>query len=211
VDLCGYSGGLIHRTKAGLDGVDVLSVPNLTTGKLLKYVPEYDGEMRGGTNVLMRYLFDYAGGDVLDKDGKPQDKGGIKWLRAAVDAPELNEVNITKSAGLTMEQLIKQFWTALALSNRGPDYGPLNPDPKYNFLPTAVDPVTGYSRGLNLYGSYKSTKMLGPRIQSFSKFDGSIRAGGAEFLQLVVKSTLLRFVVKSTPTSKPMVRVIRTR
>jgi hypothetical protein len=210
-DLVGYNGGLIHRFKAGLDGVDLLSLPNLTTGKITKYVPEpEDGVMRGGINLLIRYLFDQAGGDAIDGAGKPVDKGGIKWLRAFVDSPELNDENVTKSSGLTLEQLIKQFWTALALSNRGPDHGPLNPDPRYNFLPTAVDPVTGYTRGLNLYGSYKSTKMMGPRIQSFDSPDGSLRSGGAELLQLRAKSTVLRFVVKAKAEARPMVRVIRT-
>jgi hypothetical protein len=209
-DLVGYNGGLIHRFKAGLDGVNLLSVPNLTTPKITKYVPEpEDGVMRGGINILIRYLFDQAGGDAIDSAGKPVDKGGIKWLRGFVDSPDLNEENVTKTSGLTMEQLIKQFWTTLALSNRGPSFGPLNPDPRYNFLPTAPDPITGYTRGLNLYGSYKSTKMMGPRIQSFTSPDGSLRSGGAEFLQLRATSSVLRFVVKAKPEAKPMVRVIR--
>lgn len=212
VDLCGYNLGLIYRYKEGLDEVDSLSVPNLTTDSITSYVPGADdGIMRGGADVLLRYLFDQAGGDDIDAGGTPKDKGGIKWLRSYVDDAELGQKSILGTAGLTVEELTKQFWTALALSNRGPSYGPLNPDPRYNFLPVAPDPVTGNNRGLNLYGTVKSTKLMGPRIQSFTKPDGSLRSGGAELLQLVVNSTLLRFAVKTKPEAKAMVRVIRTR
>jgi len=211
-DLSGYNLGLIHRFKAGLDGVDSLSVPNLTTDTITSYVPgDGDGLMRGGADLLLRYLFDQAGGDDIDASGTPKDKGGIKWLRSYVDDTELGEKSILGTAGLSLEQLTKQFWTALALSNRGPSYGPLNPDPRYNFLPVAPDPVTGNNRGLNLYATVKSTKLMGPRIQSFTKPDGSLRAGGAELLQLVVNGKLLRFAVKTKPEAKAMVRVIRTR
>jgi hypothetical protein len=211
VDLSGYNGNLILKYKDGLDAIDALSVPNMTSDVIKQYLPDpEDRIMRGGIDLLMRYLFDLAGGDTLDAQGTPQDKGGIKWLRAYVDSADLGMTNITKTTKLSEEEVMKQFHTALALSNRGPNNGPINPDPRYNYLPTEQDPITGYVRGLNLYGIFKIFKMMGPRIQSFTQPDGSLRAGGAEFLQLMVsKAGRLRFVIQTDAKAKAMVRLIR--
>jgi hypothetical protein len=213
-DLSGYQGGNFFVTMAGLEGVNTISVPNSTSEAVKDYVGgNDDGIMRGAGYLLLRYLFDRAGGDDLDAAGTPKDKGGIAWLHAFEDSKEINTANFTQSTGLTLSDLIVDFWSAMALSNRGPNGEPINPEARYNYLPTTVDPLTARQRGCNLFGSFHGVQMTGPHTQSFTTPDGSLRAGGAEFLLLGAKpgQFALVFSVKTDPAAQARLRVIRVK
>jgi hypothetical protein len=213
-DLSGYQAGNFYVMKAGLDGVDDVSVPNLTSDAIKSYVPQpADGIMRGAGYLLLRYLFDRAGGDALDANATPVDKGGISWLRKLVDAKETGEPNVLKASGLAAADLIGDFWAALALSNRGPGGTPLNPEARYNFQATTTDPLTTRQRGANLWGSFHGVQATGPKTQPIAAADGSLRAGGAELLVLVAKpgNPALGFTVETDPAAQARARLIRIR
>jgi hypothetical protein len=210
-DLSGYQAGNFFVAMAGLEGVAQLSLPNMTSDALKNYVPgEADGIMRGGEYLLMRYLFDRAGGDALDAKGMPVDKGGIAWLRSFEDAKETGEPAVLKTTGLTANLLCEDFWTALALSNRGPSGAPISSIAKYNFQAVTVDPLTGRERGFNLWGSFHGMGLSGPAAVKVSAADGSILSGGAEYLLMAASGNPnLTFTIESDPGAKTRARLIR--
>jgi hypothetical protein len=212
-DLTGYQAGNFFVAWAGLEGVSQLSVPNMTSNALKSYVPgEADGIMRGGEYLFMRYLFDRAGGDALDAQGAPVDKGGIAWLRSFEDAKETGEAAVLKTTKLTMAALVEDFWTALALSNRGANGAPISSVAKYNFQAVTTDPLTGRLRGFNLFGSFHGQQLTGPASVKLSAADGSLLAGGAEYLLVGASGKEnLTFTIETDPAAKARARLIRVK
>ena len=211
-DLSGYQSSNLFVLASSLKGIDTLSVPNMVSSKIYSYVDgPYDGIMRGGGYLLMRYLFDQAGGDAMDSAGKPVDRGGIAWLHKYMDRKELGLANLSRATSLPLDQLSTQFWTAVALSNRGANNGPINTDPRYNYRPTTKDPITGSSRGCDLFAEYHGFKIGGPGTQSIDFADGLLRGGGAELLELYTTKgqKRLSFRVATPPAAKALGRLIR--
>jgi len=212
-DLVGYQQELVYLVKYGLRNVGLVSVPNLLSPVISSNLAQpAGGTMRGAGYLFMRYLYDQAGGDSLDSSGKVQDRGGMAWLRKYIDSPELGAANVTRTTGKSEAQLSLQFWTALALSNRGQGGGPLCADPRYNYLPTSKDPGSGRQRGCNLFARISASSSLsGPATQAFLKPDGKLFAGGAELLLLKAPagSASLRFQVTTSAAARAMARLIR--
>ena len=211
-DLSGYQAGNLYVQMMTLQKHDVLAVPNLLSSKISSYVPQpNDGYMRGGEYFLMRYLFDQAGGESLDSKGMPVDKGGLKWLHAFIDSKDTGETNATKTSGLTLDTLAGDFWTAMALSNRGTGGAAINPDKRYNFLPTTSDPFTARQRGCNLHAAFHGTQLTGPKLTALKSADGMLRPGGAEFLNVDAPGAggSLTFSVTVPAAAKARVRLIR--
>lgn len=210
-DLSGYQAGNFFVAWAGLEGVSQLSVPNMTSNALKSYVQgEADGIMRGGEYLLMRYLFDRAGGDALDAKGAPVDKGGIAWLRSFHDDKETGTAAVLKTTKLTAPELFEDFWTALALSNRGPAGAPISSIAKYNFQAVTTDPLTGRPRGFDLFGSFHGQQLTGPATAKLSAADGSLLAGGAEYLLVGASGKeTLTFTIETDPVAKARARLIR--
>jgi hypothetical protein len=211
-DLSGYQAGNLYVVSATLDGIGQVSLPNLTGDSIKGYVPGTgDGIMRGASYLILRYLFDQAGGDSLDAAGVPVDQGGIAWLHSFIDQKEDGDAAFEKAAGMPLAQLTRQFWTAMALSNRGPGGSPLNTDPRYNFLPTTTDVITGRQRGCNLFAAFHASQMLGPALQPLEQADGTLMGGGAEFLtfKAAADQSTLTVEVQAPTAAKAMLRLIR--
>jgi len=211
-DLSGYQAGNLYVQMMTLQKHDVLAVPNLLSSKIGSYVPQpNDGYMRGGGYFLMRYMFDQSGGESLDTKGMPVDKGGLTWLHKYIDSKDIGETNATKTMGMTLDQLSRQFWTAMALSNRGASGAAINKDKRYNFLPTTSDPFTKRQRGCNTHASFHGQSLTGPKLTELSKADGMLRPGGAEFLSVKApaKGGTLSFTVTVPAAAKARVRLIR--
>ncbi|MCA9672823.1 MAG: hypothetical protein KC503_44830 [Myxococcales bacterium] len=212
-DLSGYQSGNLYVLAATLGEIDLVSVPNSVGDKILKYVPgSADGVLRGAGYMLLRYFFDQAGGDAIDSNGDPQDKGGIAWLRGFMDQPETGLASLLASTKMSYADLVTQYWTAVALSNRVAGGKPVSTDPRYNYLPTVTDSVTGRQRGCDLFGATHAGPIPGPATQDFDTADGKLRPGGAELLVLKVeKAGTLEVEVTTAAQAKARVRVIRIR
>ncbi len=211
-DLSGYQAGNLYVLMASLKGVNLLAVPNMTSGAIKTYVPgQADGIMRGGGYLLLRYLFDRAGGDAMDAKGTPQDKGGIAWLRKFMDGKATGVANFTGTTSLALDKLGLQFWTTMTVSNRGTSGAPINSDPKLNYRPTTKDPITGRQRGCNLFAPFHGFSLPGPQVQELAAADGSLRGGGAELLRIKAPSSGKQLSLEFTTPgeAKAMVRLIR--
>jgi hypothetical protein len=212
-DLSGYQSGNLYVLAATLGQVDLVSVPNAMGDDILRAVQgQADGVLRGAGYMLLRYFFDQAGGDAIDSNGDPQDKGGIAWLRGFIDQPENGIASLLAATKLGYADAVTQFWTAVALSNRVSGGKPVSSDPRFSYLPTSTDPVTGRLRGCDLFGATHAGPIPGPATQDFDTADGKLRPGGAELLTLDVdKAGTLELTVTTTPEAKARVRVIRIR
>jgi len=85
---------------------------------------------------------------------------------------------------------------------------PVKGDPRYNFRPTVVDPVTGRQRGCNLFAAFHGQALLGPATQPVASADGKLRAGGAELLTLKGQSAI-SFTVNAPAAARAWARLIR--
>lgn len=211
-DLSGYQAGNFYVQLATLEKSDLVSIPNALDPKIASYLPgEADGVMRGAGYFILRYLFDHAGGDALDAQGVPIDKGGIAFLHKLIDQPETGLDSYLKASGLDYDGLVEGFWTTMALSNRKAGGKPVSTDPAYNFLPTTTDPITGRQRGYDLFTAFHASQMLGPFTQELATADGKLRPGGAELLLTKPAAGNFAIQIQTNPALEAKLRVIRIR
>jgi hypothetical protein len=186
-DLTGYQAGNFFVSKAGLDDVDQVSAPDLVRSGG-GYFMDRDGALRGGAYLLMRYLYDQAGGDVVLEDGSIDvaSSPGIAWLRGLVGSALLGAANLEAAAGRPLDDLVLDWFTALMVDDRLDALDqPLNADPRWNYLPTTIDPLTGRTRGTTMVESFQGmVHKTGPAIVEWNDADGLVRAGGVEYLSL---------------------------
>ncbi len=191
-DITGYQAGNFFVAKAGLDEIDDISINDLVTSPG-NYYQDRDGALRGGAYNLIRYLYDQAGGDVVLPNGDIDvpNSPGVAWLRALVDSPELGAANIEAAAGQPLTDVATDWYTAQMVDDRlDAQDQPLSTEPRYNYLPTVTDPLTGRTRGTTMFESFGGmVDKTGPLIRDFDQADGAIRPGGAEYLRLTTTSS----------------------
>jgi hypothetical protein len=203
-DVLGFQAGNLYVTKAGLDDVGQLSI-----GALLSEGAEYDrsrdGALRGGAYLFVRWLYDQAGGDAPGAGPAIEDRGGPSLVRALLDAKGSIASEIPRVGGAPLADLAMDFFTALALSNRG-----LRVLPCFSYLPTAPDPVTGRPRGADLFASFHGMRMEGVSLQPAKQADGELLPGGVDHLLIeAVDRTPIAFTVAVDAAALPRVRVAR--
>lgn len=211
-DLLGYQSLNLYHVAETLDHLDIVSLPNMLSNTRLGYqAEELDTAQRGTGYLLLRYLFDQAGGDAVDAKGVISDRGGIKWLRALVEQPEIGIASLEKATGKALSELIVDFWSALALSNRGKNGAAINSDPRYAYLPITNDPVTGMQRGCDLHSPLDGTLLSGPKTLPWETMEGKIKAGGAAYFELRLPDgeKEVKVDVKASEAAKLKVRLIR--
>jgi hypothetical protein len=214
-DLSGYHAGIFFINKSALDSWDLMSVNDLVRsgGAYFSDRPE----LYGGAYLLMRYLFDQAGGETLLQDGMVDLSGspGASWLRSLVDSPLLGEASIEAASGQAVSSVATDWFTALMVDDRlDADSVPLNTDPRYNFLPPTVDPLTGRQRGTTMFESFMGmVTKTGPIVREAISADGVIRAGGAEYLRFAASSpgTITLQVQADPERVDPLLRIFRLR
>lgn len=205
-DVLGFQAGNLYVTKAGLDEVDKLSL-----GALLAEGAEYDrsrdGALRGGAYLFVRWLYDQAGGDVPGEGAAIEDRGGPSLVRALLDAKGSIASEIPRAGGAPLADLAMDFFTALALSNRG-----LRVAPCFAYLPTAPDPVTKRQRGADLFASFHGMRMEGVAITPAARADGQLLPGGVEHLLIGgdrKPGQAISFTIAADAAALPRVRVAR--
>lgn len=204
-DVIGFQAGNLYVTKAGLDQIDAFSLADVFKDRA-KYDSKRDGSMRGGAYLFTRWLYDRAGGDLANKDGTIESKGGPTLIRALLDSKDSVATAISTVAKAESPAVVMDFYTALAMSNRTP--APKNPC--FAYLPTVSDPVTGRQRGADVFAEFHGQKMQGPKLQSSSAPSGTIRTGGVELLSLDAKSAgELHLTVSTDAAAGPRLRIAR--
>lgn len=209
-DLTGFNNGNQYVWAAAIDmsetyGSDDYSIQAVSLNDLFRgstyYDQARDGALRGGGYLFLRYLFEQAGGLSVYGDGSYQDLGGIAWAREFFSVPEsgVDAVELTTGAGFW--ELALDFYTALVVSGRG-----INDDPTYNFQERFEDPLTGYSYGVDPYANIHGWLQLsGPPVQPLDEADGSLRAGGVEYLEVAVEAGVLRVPVADAARARARV------
>ena len=211
-DTSGSQAGNLFVAKAGLDGIDVFSLGDILVNNA-PYDPSRNGPLRGGGYFFVRWLYDRAGGDQAPADGSIVSTGGPAFLRTLLDAPETIADKLPPTAGSSAEDLATDFYTTLAMSNREDIGGVAPPNGCFAFLPTATDPLTTRQRGADVYAVFFGNSMNGPVIQPAASADGSLRAGGVDYVEIDANaaSPELDFTVTIDPAARPRVRVGRIR
>lgn len=217
-DLSGYGNGTFFVWEAALEGIADVSGPDLLDSAMAGYDSARDGSLRGAGYLLYRYLYDQAGSNEFASGNAITDKGGIAWLNSLVDGKELGTANLEKLSSRPVSELLFDWYTALAVSNRpGPGGTPLNSDPRYNYLPKTTDPDTKSSsgsaerHGVDLFETHPMTGPLsGPAISAAEAADGVIRAGGVEYLRFAGSASgKLAFSIQGGDGTKLRMRLLR--
>ena len=144
--------------------------------------PAMSGCHYGGGYLLMRYLFDRAGGDGLDSQGPPNDMGGMSWLHSRSTAgPGLDSL---APPAASRPPIWRRPLDRAGGQQPRPGGGRSAATSKLNFRLITTDPITGRQRGCNLFVEVHGTALGGPATQPLRAADGTLRAGGAEFLTL---------------------------
>jgi hypothetical protein len=185
-DLTGFNRGNQFVAMAGMTEISSVSLPDIhryTPGA--GYDEARDGALRGASYLFLRYLFDQAGGEIMDDAGNFEASCGSQllhnWINSPLTMPEL-AVEVT---GLPYDELAANWFTALALSNRPAGGALLQVSPVFSYLPVTTDPVTGNQRGFNLWGNIMGFMPLhGPTVQPIAAADGVLREGGVEYFEV---------------------------
>ena len=211
-DVIGPQAGNLYVTQAGLDGINQFSLADtLVDGR--EYDIPRDGVLRGGSYLFVRWFYDRAGSDNAKADGTIESRGGPALLRTLLDAKESVAKALPGVAKASIADIGTDFYTTLAMSNRNVSGGVAPTNPCFSFAPTTIDAITGKQRGADMYAQFHGMGMKGPAMQSASKPDGKILAGGVEYLTVdaVPGQTQLDFTVKVDGKAAPRVRIGRLR
>jgi hypothetical protein len=209
-DLTGYNNGNQYVWAAALDmsetyGSDDYSVQALSLNDLFRgdgyYDEARDGALRGGAYLFLRYLFEQQGGMEVYGDGTFLDLGGIGWTRSFFSVPETGVDAVEATTGADFQDLALDFWTALVVSGRG-----INDEPAYNLQERFEDPLTGYSYGVDPYANIHGwLQLTGPQVQPMDEADGSLRAGGVEYLEVTLEPGVLSIPVAEAALARARV------
>ena len=209
-DLTGYNNGNQYVWATALDmsetyGSDDYTIQAVSLNDLFRgsgyYDNARDGALRGGAYLFLRYLFEQAGGMTVASDGAFTDDGGIAWIKEFFSVPETGVASVEATTGADFGDLALDFFTALVVSGRG-----LNDDPVYNFQERVEDPLTGYAYGVDPYANIHGwLQLTGPVVQPWDEADGSLRAGGVEYLQVSAEAGVLSLPVSEAALARARV------
>lgn len=205
-DLSGYGNGTFYVWAHTLDHIMEVSGPDLLDGSVIGYDAARDPALRGGGYLLYRYLFEQAGGNEFAEGNQITDLGGIAFLNTLIDSPELGQANLEQLTSRAITDILFDWYTTLAVSNRKrTDGAPLNQDSRYNYQPVTWDPDTLSSRGsperhgVDLFGeSVMTGPLTGPVMTDVTAADGTIRAGGVDYLRLAAGQAGTAFQIEIT-------------
>jgi len=181
-DLSGFQAGNLYVAAAAIEQVDDVSMAGVL-GWPMGYNQQLDGVWRGAAYLFLRYVFEQAGGESMDGAGGIEDLGGIAFIGAMSNLPAWGWDGVEAAAGRPAEDLIAGMFTAMLLDDRELDGAPLTDDPAFLFQDPWPDPLTGRQRGITMNYDLAggSWKVRGVPLQQGGA-DGSIRAGGAEYI-----------------------------
>jgi len=175
------------------------------------YNMDFDGAWRGGSYLLQQYLYDRAGGDHALGGNDFEDLCGITWIRDIFNSGDTGIANLRARIPGNLEDVLFDFFTALAMTNRGPDHGPISSDPRFNYKAVEIDPVTGATRGHDAYGQLNpGMAMTGPKTFPLAEADGVMLPTGVEYLEFGAEQAgILRLRVEAAPEWALRVRLCR--
>ncbi len=208
-DDIGPQAGNLYVAMAGLDGIAQFSLADV----LVDYTPydlSRDGVLRGGGYLFARWLYDRAGGDVMDAtSGAIAGSGGIAFLRSVLDVSDSVAATLPTVTKSQPADLAVDFYTTLAMSNRAENGGKNPTNACFQYNPVVTDPITKTPHGADVYEKFHGMMMNGPAIATEKK--GTVLSGGVAYTSLssTADATELDLTVKVDAKSAPRVRVGR--
>lgn len=211
-DLAGFNRGNQFVASAGMAEISSVSLPDIHRWKPgAGYDATRDGALRGASYLFLRYLFDQAGGEVMDEAGNFEPSCGSELLHGWIDSPLITPDLVTEATGLPYDEVAANWFTALALSNRPAGNALLQVSPIFSYLPVSTDPVTGNQRGFNLWGNIMGFYPLsGPTVQPIAAADGILREGGVEYLLVTAAAPgPISVTIDPGTAPAPYLRIVR--
>jgi hypothetical protein len=143
---------------------------------------------------------------IVNEDGSLEDAGGMAWIQDWFTIPELGVDNVPATTGRELLDVTMDWYTALVVSGRD-----LNDDPAYNYQERDWDPLTSFEFGVDTFATIHGWLTLsGPPVQPIDEADGGIRAGGVEYLEVVVTEAGQVVEIPVDVEALPRARAFRT-
>ena len=180
-DMLGYGADAFRNVAAYLVSVGDTS---LTGNGLINTADEADSlERRGAAHLLVRYLFEQAGGASYGATPDAiTDNGGIAAVRALVQRPDTG-LDAFGESGRSFPQWVQDLLTVIALDGAGVPNASCNPD--FTLAAPVVDDFTGFQRGLDLRTTItvpggQAIPLNGPLTLSLETEDVPVPLNGGE-------------------------------
>ncbi|MBI4639935.1 MAG: hypothetical protein HY731_04535 [Candidatus Tectomicrobia bacterium] len=148
---------------------------------------------RGAGYLFLRYLFEQLGGATISASGALTDRGGAAFLRRLLSSPDIGVTNIENASQISFEETFRNWVIALALDGTN-----LSSDPRFNYQPTQVDPITGELSGIDLRGTRRGTNgrtftLTGPAVQLLAQsLSASVQSTATGYFRFVAPGSSSR-------------------
>lgn len=178
-DITGYGRDAFEKVALYLDAVPLTS---LISGS-------DSSERRGMAHLLVRYLYEQAGGADFPAAGRVNDRGGVAAVRRLVQSADTGtELFSTAGTGRDYPTWLEDLLTTVALD--GTSIPDVSCNPQYQFAAPTTSTYTGYQRGIDLRSSIPGGLNLdGPAIDPWVAADAlPFTANGGEIRRLQVSA-----------------------
>jgi hypothetical protein len=177
-DLTGYGRDAFENVALYLDAVPLTSL--ISGGD--------SSERRGMAHLLVRYLFEQAGGAEFPAAGTVNDQGGVAAVRRLVQSADTGtELFSAAATGRDYPTWLDDLLVTVALD--GTSISDVSCNPGYQFAPPTTSSYTGFQRGIDLRSSIPGTgiSLSGPVVDPWAAADALPFTGnGGEIRRLSV-------------------------
>lgn len=145
-------------------------------------------ERRGMAHLLVRYLFEQAGGAEFLGAGTVRDEGGVAAVRRLVQAADTGTELFTEpETGRSYARWLEDLMVTIALD--GTAIPQVSCNPEYQFAPPSSSSFTGIQRGIDLRSPIPGTgiTLRGPTTDPFAAVDAlPFTTNGGEIRRLTL-------------------------
>jgi hypothetical protein len=199
-DALGYGRDAFDNVSAFLDSVSLVSLTGPAVVPLSPVTAGNDSiERRGMAHLLVRYVFEQAGGAEFDSPGVVADAGGLSAVRRLVQSPETGRELFTAAAsGRSFAQWVEDLLLTVALD--GTSIPDVSCNPRFRLRPPETDSFTGFQRGIDLRTAVPglSSRFDGPAVDPFVPVVADpLPADGGAIRQLVLTNAESRVVLST--------------
>lgn len=179
-DMTGYGRDAFENVALYLDAVPLTSL--ISGGD--------SSERRGMAHLLVRYLFEQAGGAEFPSAGAVNDGGGVAAVRRLVQSPDTGtELFSASTTGRDYPTWLGDLLATVALD--GTSIPDVSCNPGYQLEPPTTSSYTGFQRGVDLSSGIPGTGIVlsGPAVDPYAAADALPFTGnGGEIRRLSLSS-----------------------
>lgn len=156
-------------------------------------------ERRGMAHLLVRYLFEQAGGATFPGAGAVQDRGGVAAVRRLVQSADTGtELFSASDTGRSYPDWLSDLLVTIALD--GTSIPDVSCNPGFQLEDPSTSDFTGFQRGIDLRSAIAGTglRLEGPTIDPYAAADAlPVTGNGGEIRRLDLTADSARLMLST--------------